>query len=172
MSPLSTAFRQFQQDAISWSDFFAIARSHVERILTKKFHFAPDTRLEVIADFYPKFTRMCRDYTECGASFEAYLYTSLCFFCKSWYRRRSDRFPVRGTARAVEDLLGRCRAAGTPDQSDRSLRCHRYHQRRDREVEIPNETGASPRRSHPRCPAFSCCSRRRECTPFRSSLEL
>lgn len=92
MSPLSNAYRQFRQDSMSWSDFFSIARPHVERILVKKFRFARDTRMEVIADFYPKFTRMCRDYRECGASFEAYLYTSLSFFCKSWCRRRADRW--------------------------------------------------------------------------------
>lgn len=92
MSSLSIAFRQFRQNSLSWSDFFAIACSHVDRILVKKFRFTTDTRMEVIADFYPKFTRICRDYTECGASFEAYLYTSLYFFCKSWCRRQSDRW--------------------------------------------------------------------------------
>jgi RNA polymerase sigma factor (sigma-70 family) len=101
MKELSRALLRYRENEISWEEFYRLVHTHLTTLLVRRFQFPPDAARELLADFYPKLVRVCRDYENSGSTFEAYLYTCIRYYISEWTRRRR-------TARGREILIGCC----------------------------------------------------------------
>ena len=106
MEPLTAELARFRCCDINWNTFYRRAEIHMMRMMIRMVPRDRDARREIIADFYPRFQRICAEYQERGASLDAYVYTSLRFFTKSWLRHRASRTQFEiGMPEEETDLL-------------------------------------------------------------------
>jgi RNA polymerase sigma factor (sigma-70 family) len=101
MKELSEALVRLRRGELSWEKFYRLVYAHLTMLLVRRFQFESDTARELLADFYPKLVRICRDYQDSGSTFEAYLYTCVRYYVSEWTRQRRNR-------RRREVLIGCC----------------------------------------------------------------
>lgn len=101
MKELSRVLVRYRAGEISWDEFYGLVYVHLTTLLVRRFQFDREVAGELLADFYPKLVRVCRDYQDSGSTFEAYLYTCIRYFTNEWTRQRR-------TARRKEVLIGCC----------------------------------------------------------------
>lgn len=89
MTDLTTALTEHREGRLSWEDFYQQALTKMNALLVRPLGIDTEGREEIVGEFYPRFVKICSDYTDCGSSFEAYLFTSLRFFVRSWQRERT-----------------------------------------------------------------------------------
>ncbi len=88
MTKLTRSLTEYRQQQLSWETFCQGALKYMDTVLTCPLGIDAEGRAEIIGDFYPRFVRLCSDYFEQGSSFDAYLFTSLRFFVRTWQRKR------------------------------------------------------------------------------------
>ncbi|MEX2445225.1 MAG: hypothetical protein WD492_16620 [Alkalispirochaeta sp.] len=99
MTELTHALSEYHSGNLTWEAFYRQALRHMDAVLTRPLGINAEGRQEIVAEFYPRFVKLCSDYVDCGSSFDAYLFTSLRFFVRTWQREQTRR-------RRTENALG------------------------------------------------------------------
>ncbi len=90
MTELTRALVEFRHKSISWEVFCQRALEHIDAVLIRSLGIDAEGRKEIVGDFYPRFVKLCGDYSDQGSSFDAYLFTSLRFFVRTWQRKQTN----------------------------------------------------------------------------------
>ena len=89
MTELTRSLVEYRHNRLSWESFCRRALEYMDAVLSHPLGIDRDGRTEIMGDFYPRFLKLCSDYFEQGSSFDAYLFTSLRFFVRTWQRKQT-----------------------------------------------------------------------------------
>ncbi len=89
MTDLTRSLAEYRHNRLSWETFCQRALEHMDTVLSRPLGIDAEGRTEIMGDFYPRFVKLCSDYFEQGSSFDAYLFTSLRFFVRTWQRKQT-----------------------------------------------------------------------------------
>lgn len=97
MTELTHLLIDYRLDKLSWEKFYRRALIQMEIVLTRSLNIDLESQIEIIGEFYPRFLRICQDYSDNGSSFDAYLFTSLRYFVRTWQRAQAVRTRTENT---------------------------------------------------------------------------
>ncbi len=97
MTELTRMLWDYRQDNLSWDAFYRRALVQMEVVLTRSLKIDRESQTDIIGEFYPRFLRICHDYNDSGSSFDAYLFTSLRYFVRTWQRKQARRTRTENT---------------------------------------------------------------------------
>lgn len=91
MSDLSSTFVQYRRGSVPRSRLIEAIVQFAQIRLHARFHLTREQQHEILNEFYPRLENMCDNYHYQGKSFEAYVFSTLRYFCRTWHRRQMER---------------------------------------------------------------------------------
>jgi DNA-directed RNA polymerase specialized sigma24 family protein len=91
MNQLDHNLQEYRLGNLSWDRFVYHAVRYSDRLLRERHRLNREDRCELISDFYPRLQPLVENYRDRGASFDAYLASTLFHYHRAFIRRKNRR---------------------------------------------------------------------------------
>ncbi len=88
ITTLDRAVDAYREGDLSWDGFVRLAVAFMQNNMCERHRLQAEERAEIVSDFYPRLKPMVEKYRCRGASFEAYLASTLCYYCRAYVKRK------------------------------------------------------------------------------------